>query len=159
MFRSREQLTRSQRRTNHKGREKKGIPVYSYIPFSVRVSLVGSRFSRSFLQPNFVIALAWFALSPATRAADGDLGNGNTAEGANALASLNGGFNNTATGSAALFRNTNGGFNTATGAAALNSNISGFSNTADGYAALLNNTASFNTATGSLALNYHHPVR
>jgi len=32
---------------------------------------------------------------------DGDLGNGNTAEGLNALASLNGGFNNTAMGNGA----------------------------------------------------------
>ena len=75
--------------------------------------------------------LTTLALSPASRGADGDLGNGNTAEGLNALASLNGGFNNTALGNGALFRNTNGGSNTATGTAALNSNVSGFSNTAD----------------------------
>ena len=130
--------------------------MYSYIPFSVRVSLVGNRFSRSFLQPNFVIplALAWFALSPATRAEDGDLGNGNTAEGANALANLSGGFNNTATGNAALFNNTNGTANTATGSGALSSNKTASSNTADGFGALSSNsTGNFNTATGSLALN------
>ena len=94
---------------------------------------------RQFLSPHFILlvsSLVCLALSPVSRGADGDLGNGNTAEGLNALASLNGGFNNTAMGNGALFHNTNGGSNTATGSAALNSNVGGFSNTADGYAAL-----------------------
>src|SRR6267143_782781 len=118
--------------------------------------LTNTSMGRQFLSPHFILlvsSLVCLALSPVSRGADGDLGNGNTAEGNAALASLNGGFNNTAMGNGALFHNTNGGSNTATGSAALNSNIGGFSNTADGYAALLNNTASFNTATGSLALN------
>src|SRR5437764_1035411 len=92
-------------------------------------------------------------LSPASRAADGDLGNGNTAEGNAAHGNLTTGGNNTALGNVAMFNNKDGGANTATGSGALYTNVSGFSNTADGFAALISNTASFNTATGSLALN------
>ncbi len=100
------------------------------------------------------LALAWFALSPTTRAADGDLGNGNTAEGAGALVSLaTGGADNTAMGINALFNNTTGINNTASGAFALSSNTTGHENTANGLEALTSNTTGFqNTATGVEAL-------
>src|SRR5256714_14920939 len=112
-----------------------------------------------------LIALVCLALSPVSQAApppgkappDGDLGNGNTAEGTGALFSLTTGinntamgfdalfsnttgFNNTATGWKALFSNTTGGYNTATGLNALFRNTTGFDNTAPGYAALFKNT-------------------
>jgi endosialidase-like protein len=99
------------------------------------------------------LALALFALSPAARAADGDLGAANTAEGDGALASLSGGTANTSIGFDSLFSNTIGFGNTADGAFALQSNTIGDFNTAYGYEALLNNsTGNFNTATGSFTL-------
>jgi hypothetical protein len=124
------------------------------------------------------ILLACFGLLPKAEAVlpapDGGYGppaygQGNTAEGQNALLSLTTGTNNTAVGwfslkslttgqyntaigAGALFVNT-GDLNTATGAAALWSNTSGASNTANGFAALFSNTeGDFNTATGSQAL-------
>jgi hypothetical protein len=123
------------------------------------------------------IAVGWFTLSPAARAVDpppdGGYPNFNTAEGEDALFSLDirTGFSNTAIGFDALFSNTTGGLNTANGAQALFSNTtgvsntangafalvsnaSGSSNTADGFQALYNNTTgSHNTANGALALN------
>ena len=101
---------------------------------------------------------------------DGDYGNGNTAEGDDALFSLTNGSSNTAIGFNALYRNTTGdgntanGFralffnttgdhNTATGSQALHQNTTGFNNTANGFQALLNNaTGSNNTANGANAL-------
>jgi hypothetical protein len=122
-----------------------------------------------------VSALGCFALCPIAQAVvpapDGGYPNLNTAEGQNALLSLNvrtgsantavgwfslgsdisGGFN-TAVGAGALAVNI-GDRNTATGAAALFLNSTGASNTADGTLALFNNTdGSFNTAIGDQAL-------
>ena len=125
-------------------------------------------------------ALVCLALLPNTQAVvpapDGGYPGFNTAEGQNALFSLDvtagewntalGGFAlwqnvegdlNTGVGTAALLLNT-GSQNTAVGAAALLSNISGFANTAVGVDALLHNTGggllggSFNTAVGAHSL-------
>jgi len=103
------------------------------------------------------LALVCFGISPASRAVtpppDGDYGNGNTAEGGNALFSLTTGSNNTAIGASALFSNTNGISNTATGVQALFNNTTGFNNTANGASALVFNTnGQNNTATGAFAL-------
>jgi hypothetical protein len=126
--------------------------------------------------------LVCFALPPRAQALDpapdGGYPNGNTAEGDDALFSLDtslganntavgfqalysnvggpppDGSNNTATGSAALFSNTTGGDNTATGSAALKSNTIGGINTATGAFALESNTiGNSNTATGVSALS------
>src|SRR5213083_821213 len=61
------------------------------------------------------LVLAWFALSPSTRAVlpapDGGYANQNTAEGTDALFSNTSGINNTAVGFQALYSNTTeGGF-------------------------------------------------
>src|SRR5205809_577759 len=120
------------------------------------------------------LVLAWFALSPSTRAVlpapDGGYANNNTAEGDDALFSLitgsnntaNGyqalysnitGSNNTANGYQALYSNTTSTYNTATGFSALYSNTTGYHNTANGYYALYSNTTSnSNTAEGYQAL-------
>lgn len=128
-----------------------------------------------FFAPAVVVACFALSLAPivfaVTPAPDGDYGNGNTAEGANALESLpsGGGVANTAIGSAAmlfttfgdhntavgdntLHFNQLGSFNTAVGSGALDSN-NGSSNTAIGDEALINNTSGTeNTATGANAL-------
>src|SRR5437764_14440990 len=92
----------------------------------------------------FLIALAWLALSPAapavTPAPDGGYANNNTAEGTNALFKLTSGSYNTADGAMALYSLTIGSYNTAIGAGALYSNTTGTSNTANGAAALASNT-------------------
>src|SRR6266404_5913989 len=103
------------------------------------------------------LVLAWFALSPSTRAVlpapDGGYPSNNTAEGDDALFSLTTGANNTANGFDALYSNTDGIANTATGSAALFKNTTGFNNTANGaYALELNTTGTFNTANGVGAL-------
>ena len=120
------------------------------------------------------LVFAAFALSPMVQAQspsptpDGDLGNGNTAEGAGALNSLTTGAENTAIGAgalqnntvdrntadgvAALQNNTTGSANTATGSYALANNATGSGNTADGFQALINNSGDENTATGFIAL-------
>ena len=77
-------------------------------------------------------------------------GSFNTANGV-ALFSNTIGNENTATGWAALSANTSGYRNTANGNEALRHNNTGFLNTANGYQALLNNTGSGNTALGYLA--------
>src|SRR5882724_5199696 len=121
----------------------------------------------------FLLASLFFALSPTARAVtpapDGGYGNGNTAEGDDALFSNTTGSANTASGDNALQNNTTGsdntanGFfalssnttgvsNTATGVGTLQSNITGSDNTANGNAALASNTGSDNTASGSQAL-------
>ena len=98
------------------------------------------------------LAFACFGLSPTVRAADGDLLNANTAEGAGALHSLTSGHNNTALGTQALFGLTTGKQNTATGAQALKVNTAD-QNTADGFQALnKNTTGSSNAASGWRAL-------
>jgi hypothetical protein len=98
------------------------------------------------------LAFACFGLSPTVRAADGDLLNANTAEGAGALQSLTTGHNNTALGTQALFSLTSGKQNTATGAQALKVNTAD-ENTADGFQALTKNTTgTANMASGWRAL-------
>src|SRR5713101_5259307 len=73
------------------------------------------------------LALVCFAFSPVAQAlSEGNLGNGNTADGFHALLS-----------------NTTGSLNTATGWKALVRNTTGFSNTSDGCEALLSNTTGF----------------
>ena len=106
------------------------------------------------------LVLAWFALSPSTRAVlpapDGGYANNNTAEGTDALFSLIIGFNNTANGYQALYSNITGSNNTANGYQALYSNINGTFNTASGVGALRSNTTGHsNTANGDSAL-YHN---
>src|SRR5689334_1410096 len=91
------------------------------------------------------LVLIGFALLPRVQAVnpppDGDYGNGNTAEGLDALFSLSGGLgNNTAIGTDALFSNTFGGNNTAIGAFSLLENTNGGGNTATGLSALRHNT-------------------
>src|SRR5438128_232602 len=105
------------------------------------------------------LTLACFALSPTARAVtpapDGGYPNFNTAEGDNALFSLDTsqGVNNTAIGFQALFSNTTGGSNTANGSNALYSNTTGYNNTAVGVDALLFNTIGIaNTGIGAVAL-------
>jgi trimeric autotransporter adhesin len=98
------------------------------------------------------LALVWFALSTTARAVDpppdGGYPNQNTAEGDDALFSLNTGTDNTAIGFNALFGNTSGTGNTAIGSQALVSNTAGSSNTACGVRALEKNDGGANTATG-----------
>ena len=107
-------------------------------------------------------ALACCALLPRAQALtpppDGGYWGGNTAEGKDALHSLNtlfGGveaLSNTALGYHTLYFDTSGDRNSATGANALFQNNAS-DNTANGYNALSSNTAgSSNTATGSGAL-------
>ena len=105
------------------------------------------------------LVLACFALSLTARAVtpapDGGYPNANTAEGEDALFSLDTsqGGDNTANGFQALFFNTTGYQNTVNGGVALAFNTTGYQNTATGFAALLNNTTGFNnTADGWQAL-------
>ena len=87
-------------------------------------------------------------------APDGGYPGGNTAEGQNALLSLNvnTGTNNTAVGWFSLRSNVEGQFNTAVGAGTL-FNSTAHRNTAIGGAAMFSNTVgSFNTAVGMLSL-------
>src|SRR2546430_15268214 len=105
------------------------------------------------------LVLACFALSLTARAVtpapDGGYPNANTAEGEDALFSLDTsqGGDNTANGFQALFFNTTGYQNTVNGGVALAFNTTGYQNTATGLAALLNNTTGFNnTADGWQAL-------
>jgi hypothetical protein len=99
-----------------------------------------------------LFTLAYFALSSValavTPAPDGGYPNQNTAEGDDALFSLNTGTDNTAIGFNALFGNTSGTGNTAIGSQALVSNTAGSSNTACGVRALEKNDGGANTATG-----------
>jgi hypothetical protein len=104
-----------------------------------------------------LIALAWFAVSPTTRAVnpppDGGYPGSNTAEGSNALFSLTTGDHNAANGFEALFSNTTGSANIANGFEALFNNTTGNSNTANGFEALFSNTTGgTNTANGAGAL-------
>jgi Chaperone of endosialidase len=98
------------------------------------------------------LVLACFGLSPIVQAADGDLGKGNTSEGANALQSLTTGIHDTALGYQTLFLDTVGNYNTATGSQALKNNTAD-NNTANGFQALFfNTTGANNAATGWRAL-------
>jgi uncharacterized coiled-coil protein SlyX len=147
----------------------------TYSWFNLRKSIGHSFLRRALL---VTLALACFALSPATRAVepppDGYYPGFNTAEGQDALFSLTngerntavgyqalfsdvGGSENTAIGYQALFSNTlaivDGSFNTATGSRALYSNTNGNGNTANGWAALYSNTIGIaNAAYGAGAL-------
>ena len=100
------------------------------------------------------LGLACLTLSPTAQAStDGDLGNGNTAEGSGALFSLTSGPYNTAMGFQALYSNNTGGYNTANGFSALFSNSTASYNVANGFGALYSNTQGYyNTATGVDAL-------
>ena len=103
------------------------------------------------------LAITLLSSSPAAHAVDpapdGGYGNGNTAEGTDALFSLTDGSSNTAIGEQALYSNTGGTANTAVGDHALFSNTLGGGNTATGYLALQDNTSgSNNTGVGIAAL-------
>jgi hypothetical protein len=105
------------------------------------------------------LMLACFVLSPQAQAVipvpDGGYPNENTAEGENALFSLDttSGSGNTAVGFDALFSTVSGLSNTAVGVRALQENTTGDVNTAVGIAALEGNTTGFqNTAVGANAL-------
>jgi Chaperone of endosialidase len=107
------------------------------------------------------MVFACFALSPTAHAVvpapDGGYPGGNTAEGLDALLSLdvNLGIHNTGIGRQALLSNIDGDDNTAVGYQALSSNIAGRYNTAIGAGALLAShafSANRNTATGAGAL-------
>ena len=104
-----------------------------------------------------LIVLCCFALFPVGAVSpppDGDYPGFNTAEGQNALLTLdvNNGSANTAVGWFSLSSNIEGDFNTATGAASLLFNTAA-NNTATGAAALLFNTiGAANTAVGAAAL-------
>jgi Chaperone of endosialidase len=109
------------------------------------------------------LALVCFVPSPIMQAVvpppDGGYPGFNTAEGQNALFSLNTGAANTAVGWYSLFSNTDGSFNTGVGAGTLLFNVGnqsmleGVENTALGTAALLfNDTGRRNTAVGVAAL-------
>jgi hypothetical protein len=78
-----------------------------------------------------------------------NIGESNTAVGANALFNNTEGIQNTATGSNALFTNTIGNLNTAVGEAALALSTTGVGNTAVGFQALLSSTGNGNTALGA----------
>jgi len=106
---------------------------------------------------SILLMLLCLALSPkaqaVTPAPDGGYAGFNTAEGQNALFSLNSGVWNTALGGYSLFSDTSGSSNTAVGLKALSQNTTGASNTAVGVDALFSNTNGFdNTANGVQAL-------
>ena len=112
------------------------------------------------IQLTILLAAAALALVPAAVAVDpppdGGYPHENTAEGEDALFSLNpdtdDGHANTAAGYHALFSNTSGFNNTAVGASALDGNVFGTFNTAIGWEALTSNSGSLNTAVGSSCL-------
>jgi hypothetical protein len=115
-----------------------------------------SKYSRAVWSKTFVaIMTGLFSLVSSEAAVpppDAGHGNGNTAEGTEALFSNTTGQANTAIGVGALYKNTTGVSNTATGVAALGSNTTGFSNTAIGARALmLNTTGNYNVALGDSA--------
>ena len=120
---------------------------------------VRNSFSRALRRRGFILialVLCCFALSLTARAADGGLGNQNTAEGNGALFNLTTGVDNTAIGFRSLYSLTTGGSNTATGSQALYSNTTGSANTATGFDALQSNTTGYaNTATGTNALIFN----
>jgi hypothetical protein len=133
------------------------------------MKILRSQITVTFLLAFASLAVRGLAVSPPP---DGGYPNGNTAEGEDALFSLDtsqGGANtaigfdalysnttssdNTATGSEALYSNTTGVGNTATGTQALFSNVTGANNTATGISALTDNTTgNSNTGIGVAAL-------
>ena len=104
------------------------------------------------------LLLACFGLLPTAQAAtEGDLGKGNTVEGAGALQSLTTGIHNTALGFDTLLVDTTGSYNTATGSQALKNNTTSNYNTGVGFSALFRNTTGTeNTALGVDALDGRH---
>ena len=104
-----------------------------------------------------LLAVACLALAPVDLAVtpppDGGYANQNTAEGEDALFSVNTGDSNTAMGYHALYGNTTGFQNTANGVYSLTANTGGYDNTAQGAFALQANTiGGANTAQGAFAL-------
>ena len=133
---------------------KENCLMHYLVPSSIANAHLQAFLRRAFL--TITVALLAFpsgadAVSPPP---DGDYGFQNTAEGRDALFSLqNGVYGNTALGFNALYANTSGGYNTATGTRALRYNTTGTNNTANGADALaLNKTGSNNTAVGNVAL-------
>jgi len=129
---------------------------YQLITFQTTTLRLRSSINRSHWRRGCLLiplVLVCFGLSPAARAADGDLGNANTAEGVDALFSLTSGIGNTGLGFEALFSNTSGDDNTANGEAALRFNKTGYNNSATGAFALYNTTGYENTGLGFEALN------
>jgi Chaperone of endosialidase len=142
----------------------------------IQTSLRPSSWRCQALLVSLAFGLACLAISPPARAVspppDGGYSNGNTAEGEDALFSLDPsslgentavgfhalyndivGFGNTAIGWGALEFTTGAG-NTATGVGALGANTSGVSNTANGFQALNQNTSGINNmAAGIYALS------
>src|SRR6266699_1610526 len=111
---------------------------YQLITFQTTTLRLRSSINRSHWRRGCLLiplVLVCFGLSPAARAADGDLGNANTAEGVDALFSLTSGIGNTGLGFEALFSNTSGDDNTANGEAALRFNTTGVNNIAGGQRA------------------------
>src|SRR6267143_711490 len=133
------------------------LPMYSRTPLLTSTAYFSNLISRSVFRCGLlVISASWLALSSETRAVspppDGGYFNANTAEGTDALFSLNSGFSNTAIGFLALYSNITGGSNTAIGVNALFNNTAD-NNTANGFLALFSNTTGTgNTAEGSQAL-------
>ena len=121
--------------------------LYKLIELKTGTLFVQNLFSRSPLRHSlFLIALvlACFAFSPMAQGQlspppDGGYPNNNTAEGEDALFSLDisQGLDNTAVGFQALFSNTTGYTNTANGSSALFSNTTGNDNTANGCSSAL----------------------
>src|SRR5437899_9418929 len=99
----------------------------------------------------FIIILSVFAcfgLFSRAQGNEGDIGGGNTVEGANALSGVTTGGFNTGLGWFSLFTNSDAFFNTGVGAGALAFNDAA-NNTAVGAAAMLfNTTGEDNTAVG-----------
>lgn len=107
----------------------------------------------SLLLLGFAFCTRASAVSPAP---DGGYPGQNTAEGDDALFSLNSAtatiIGNTAVGNSALYSNTSGNENTGVGMEALLSNTSGNDNTAVGTRALRQNTGALNVAVGAEAM-------
>src|SRR4029077_3564787 len=102
-----------------------------------------------------LIAFIGFALDvrAVSPAPDGGYVGGNTAEGEDALFSLQSNhFGNTAVGNHSLHDNASGNFNTAVGFLAMETAQSGTANTALGNRALHSNKADHNTACGANAM-------
>jgi hypothetical protein len=116
---------------------------------------ISSKYRRTVLTKTFVVLMvglfSFVSSEAASSPPDGGNGNGNTAEGTQALSNNTTGNANTAIGVGALYKNTTGTGNTATGMAALGSNTTGFSNTAIGARALLSATGNYNVTLGDSA--------
>jgi hypothetical protein len=109
--------------------------------------------------PSALFALICAGLSPTAQTAprpDGDVGNGNTANGSGSLISLTTGVDNTANGYQTLFKLTTAGYNTATGYQTLYNNTTGYANTATGFLSMqANTTGAANTGNGSQSLYWN----